>query len=172
MLVDRPQSPQSVILGGHCVLPVRGTDDALTLIAANEVLGGNFLSRINMDLRETKGWSYGVARQRQPAASTGPLHHHRAGPGRQDRAGRSQALMRQVRELPRPTRGLTDVELERMINGNIRQLAGQFETSRGGARRRFARTPSIGARTIIRRRSPTAIAAMTDQHARHAPRAR
>ena len=58
VLIDRPQSPQSLILAGS-VLPVRGTDDLLTLTAANEVLGGNFLSRINMDLRETKGWSYG-----------------------------------------------------------------------------------------------------------------
>ena len=59
VLVNRPQSPQSLILAG-AVLPVRGTDDVLTLNAANEVLGGNFLSRINMDLRETKGWSYGA----------------------------------------------------------------------------------------------------------------
>src|SRR3546814_5805654 len=51
--------PQSVILAGE-VLDAKGTDDLLTLIAANDVMGGNFLSRMNMDLRETKGWSYGV----------------------------------------------------------------------------------------------------------------
>src|SRR3546814_16564091 len=57
--VNRPQSPQSVILAGE-VLDAKGTDDLLTLITANDVMGGNFLSRMNMDLRETKGWSYGV----------------------------------------------------------------------------------------------------------------
>ena len=36
------------------------SDDLLALNTANDALGGNFLSRINMDLRETKGWSYGV----------------------------------------------------------------------------------------------------------------
>src|SRR3546814_8805866 len=59
ILVNRPQSPQSVILAGE-VLDAKGTDDLLTRIAANDVMGGNFLSRMNIDLRETKGWSYGV----------------------------------------------------------------------------------------------------------------
>ena len=39
ILVDRPQSPQSLILGG-AVLGVNGTDDLLDLTAANDVLGG------------------------------------------------------------------------------------------------------------------------------------
>src|SRR3546814_8539968 len=56
ILVNRPQSPQSVILACE-VLDAKGTDDLLTLIAANDVMGGNFLSRMNMDLRETKGRS-------------------------------------------------------------------------------------------------------------------
>ena len=57
--MDRPQSPQSMILAGQ-VLSLVGSDDLVALISGNDVLGGNFLSRINMDLRETKGWSYGV----------------------------------------------------------------------------------------------------------------
>ena len=59
VLVDRPKSPQSVILAGE-ILDAKGRDDLVTLQAANEIYGGNFLSRINMNLRETKGWSYGV----------------------------------------------------------------------------------------------------------------
>src|SRR3546814_8497928 len=56
IIVNRPQSPQSEILAGE-VLDAKGTDDLLTLFAAHDVMGGNLLSRINMDLRETKGWS-------------------------------------------------------------------------------------------------------------------
>ena len=89
VLVDRPQSPQSMILAG-VVLPVARHRRLLTLLAANEVLGGNFLSRINMDLRETKGWSYGVAAASSAARASRPLHHQRPGPGRPDRAGRSR----------------------------------------------------------------------------------
>ncbi|HEU5285866.1 MAG TPA: pitrilysin family protein, partial [Sphingomicrobium sp.] len=58
-LIDRPQSPQSVILGGQ-VTPVDPRSDVTGLTSANDVIGGNFLARINMNLRETKGWSYGV----------------------------------------------------------------------------------------------------------------
>jgi predicted Zn-dependent peptidase len=58
-LIDRPQSPQSVIIGGQ-LTPVDPRSDITALQSANDVIGGGFLARINMDLRETKGWSYGV----------------------------------------------------------------------------------------------------------------
>ena len=51
ILIDRPQSPQSFILAGQ-ILPAEGTQDLLNLTAANEALGGSFLSRINMELRD------------------------------------------------------------------------------------------------------------------------
>jgi len=126
VLVNRPQSPQSLILAG-AVLPARGTDDLLTLNAANEVLGGSFLSRINMDLRETKGWSYGsqsnigMREQLVPYLINAPVQADKTGPA-------IRALMDQLSGFVGP-RGLTDVELTRLINGNTRQLAGQFETS-------------------------------------------
>jgi zinc protease len=126
VLVNRPQSPQSLISAG-IVLPVRGTEDLLTLQAANEVLGGNFLSRINMDLRETKGWSYGsrssvsLAEQQVPFLINAPVQADKTGPA-------IQALMEQVRNFT-TTKGMTAAELTRVINGNTRQLAGQFETS-------------------------------------------
>jgi predicted Zn-dependent peptidase len=126
VLVNRPQSPQSLILAG-VVLPVRGTEDVLTLNAANEVLGGNFLSRINMDLRETKGWSYGsrsalgMREQLVPYMINAPVQADKTGPA-------IRALMDHVSGFV-TNKGLTDVELTRVINGNTRQLAGQFETS-------------------------------------------
>jgi zinc protease len=126
VLIDRPQSPQSVILAGT-VLPVRGTEDTLALQAANEVLGGNFLSRINMDLRETKGWSYGsrsnlqMFEQRIPYVVNAPVQADKTGPA-------IKALMDQIRGFT-TRRGVTPVELTRVINGNTRQLAGSFETS-------------------------------------------
>jgi predicted Zn-dependent peptidase len=126
VVIDRPQSPQSIILAGT-VLPVRGTDDTLLLTAANEVLGGNFLSRINMDLRETKGWSYGSRSNVQlfenqvPYIITAPVQADKTGPA-------VQSLIEQITAFT-TNKGLTDVELQRVINGNTRQLAGQFETS-------------------------------------------
>jgi len=56
VLIHRPASPQSIIFAGR-VLEKKGTDDLVDLNAANETFGGSFLSRINMNLREPKGWS-------------------------------------------------------------------------------------------------------------------
>jgi len=126
VLVDRPQSPQSYIYAGH-ILPVKGTDDPLDVRAANEILGGNFLSRINMDLRETKGWSYGsrtgIDLPEHDAAFliTAPVQADKTGPA-------VQAVMDQTKGFL-TNRGLTPAELQQVINGNTRQLAGQFETS-------------------------------------------
>ncbi|MBN9990891.1 hypothetical protein JND45_16275, partial [Listeria monocytogenes] len=58
VLIDRPDSPQSFLIAGIPTSLV-GTDDLLPVITANDTLGGDFLSRVNMDLREARHWSYG-----------------------------------------------------------------------------------------------------------------
>ncbi|HYC73861.1 pitrilysin family protein [Brevundimonas sp.] len=126
VLIDRPQSPQSLIYGG-AVLPVSGTDDLLTLNAANVTLGSDFLSRINADLRETKGWSYGVR------GNVNALEHRVPyivnAPVQANRTGESVAALIAQYERFLETDGVTAQELERTVNGNTRSLAGGFETS-------------------------------------------
>ena len=126
VLVDRPNSPQSVIVAGR-VLPHKGSDDLLVLDAANEVFGGSFLSRINMNLRETKGWSYGVR-------SLVPQPIDRASfqifaPVQADRTGDSILELRKDLAAYTDGSGVTAAELGRLINGNVRELPGRFETS-------------------------------------------
>jgi zinc protease len=126
VLIDRPQSPQSFILAGK-VLPVTGTEDLLQLTAANEVLGSNFLARLNMELRERRGWSYGTR------GSVNMVEHHvpylLQAPVQADRTGDSiRVLIEQIRNFV-TIEGVTPVELNRVILGNTRQLPGQFETS-------------------------------------------
>ena len=58
-LVDRPASTQSTLLVG--VLGAHRQDpDFYPLIVLNSILGGSFNSRINMNLREDKGYTYGA----------------------------------------------------------------------------------------------------------------
>lgn len=57
-LVDKPGAQQSVIIAGD-VAPPKANPDEIAIEAMNDVLGGNFGSRINMNLREDKHWSYG-----------------------------------------------------------------------------------------------------------------
>ncbi len=59
VVVDRPDAPQSVIA---VVAPgVAASDaEAAGLVRVNAALGGSFTSRLNQDLREEHGWSYGA----------------------------------------------------------------------------------------------------------------
>ena len=126
VLIDRPGSPQSLIYGG-LVTPLKGSDDIVDLTAANDILGGNFLSRINMNLRETKGWSYGVRGTVQRNVQAVP--YLISAPVQADRTGDSlAALMSDVKEFV-ATKGVADPELRRTIANNVRSLPGSFETS-------------------------------------------
>ena len=77
-LVDRPGSGQSVILGAQ-LAPPRNDPEVVQLEIVNDIFGGNFSSRINMNLREDKHWSYGVrsilpdARGQRPFISVSPV---------------------------------------------------------------------------------------------------
>ena len=126
LLIDRPNSPQSLVLAG-VVLDAKGSDDLLTLRAANEVFGGDFLSRINMDLRETKGWSYGVrsqvngAEDRVPFYMFAPVQTNQTGPS-------VKVLIDQLKDF-NGAKPVTAEELEKTIKGNVLELPGSYEQS-------------------------------------------
>jgi predicted Zn-dependent peptidase len=126
VLIDRPQSPQSLIMGG-LVLPVTGRDDLVTLNAANEVIGAGFLSRINQDIRETRGWSYGLNGRVNPLEHQTPYIVN--APVQSDRTGESIAVLIDQYRAFLSDRGVTAAERERTVNGNVRQLPGSFESS-------------------------------------------
>jgi|WetSurMetagenome_2_1015567.scaffolds.fasta_scaffold00552_20 zinc protease len=58
-LMDRPESTQSFILAGSLIVPY-GKISQPALTAMNNILGGDFTSRLNMNLREDKHWTYGA----------------------------------------------------------------------------------------------------------------
>ncbi|HSL70967.1 MAG TPA: pitrilysin family protein, partial [Longimicrobiales bacterium] len=59
-LIDRPAAPQSEVRIGHVGVP-RSTPDYFPLLVMNTILGGSFKSRLNMRLREEKGFTYGAS---------------------------------------------------------------------------------------------------------------
>lgn len=58
-LLHRPGAAQSELRIGHVAAP-RRTPDYHALVVLNIILGGQFVSRINMNLREDKGYTYGA----------------------------------------------------------------------------------------------------------------
>jgi zinc protease len=59
-IVDKPEAPQSELRAGHVGLP-RNHPDFFPALVMNAVLGGLFGSRINLNLREAHGYTYGAS---------------------------------------------------------------------------------------------------------------
>jgi predicted Zn-dependent peptidase len=80
-----------------------------------------------MDLRETKGWSYGVRggidRNEESVA------YLLRAPVQADKTGDSIKALRDQISAFLTTKGVTAAELERTVNGSIRELPGSYETS-------------------------------------------
>ncbi|GAA0738965.1 pitrilysin family protein [Sphingomonas japonica] len=126
VLVDRPNSPQSIIVGGE-LTPLKPRDELLPALTANEVLGGNFLSRINMDLREEKGWSYGAGGGFR--RYEGAVPYQVSAPVQADKTGEALASLRRELGEFTSTAGVTPTEFDQTIDGKTNELAGNFETS-------------------------------------------
>jgi len=126
VLIDRPGSPQSVISGGQ-LTPLDPKSDILDISSGNFVLGGDFLSRINMDLRESKGWSYGVN------GNFGIREHSVpyivSAPVQSDRTADSIAALDGQFASFLGAKGITVEELARATTNSINGLPGRFETS-------------------------------------------
>jgi zinc protease len=125
ILVDRPGSPQSYIRGG-VVLPVAGRDDPIALRAANDILGGLSTSRLNTDIREEKGWAYGVGSVFNDAADR--LISVIVAPVQSDRTGDSIAAMIADVKALHTSRPIDAAERDKAINNNVRSLPGDFES--------------------------------------------
>jgi zinc protease len=71
-LIDKPDAPQSQIRIGWIGVP-RSTPDYFPLQVMNTILGGSFSSRLNMNLREKHGYTYGAGSAFDMRASAGPF---------------------------------------------------------------------------------------------------
>jgi zinc protease len=129
-IIDRPDSIQSNIFAGH-VAPPKANPDEMAIQAMNEVLGAGFSSRINMNLREDKHWSYG-ARSRLFAAR-GQRPFYVSAPVQSDKT------MEAMREIHKELTAIigdrppTADELARAKDKRTLTLPGRWETSRAVA---------------------------------------
>ena len=77
-LMDRPGSLQSVIIAGN-LAPPKANPNEVAIQTMNGVLGSDFSSRVNMNLREDKHWAYGAytffrdARGQRPFIAYAPV---------------------------------------------------------------------------------------------------
>jgi zinc protease len=125
LLLDRPGAPQAVVRVGH-VGTHRLDPDYTDLMVWNQILGGQFSSRLNAKLREEKGFTYGVRSHFDFRKGSGPfvisssLQSDRLAEAIDDLRGEVTALL----DDRRPTTAELDDARRSLIEGQARH----FET--------------------------------------------
>lgn len=125
-LFDRPGSEQSAILGTK-MLPKYGFDGELKMQLMNEVLGAGFNARVNMNLREDKGWSYGAGtfirdtQSERPFIIYAPVQTDKTAESMQELYGELKGIISN-----RPAR---PEELSRSLSSRTLTLPGRWETA-------------------------------------------
>jgi zinc protease len=129
ILIHQPEAVQSTILAGHAIDPFDASINT-ELAIMNAVFGGTFESRINMNLREDKSWSYGMRSGIRPNSS-GDQYIAVSGSVQSDKTMESmQEIMREYQEYV-TTRPPNDFEVGRVTLNMTRSLPGQISTNRG-----------------------------------------
>jgi len=124
VLVDKPGAPQTRVRVAMVGVP-RSTPDYAALEVMNTSLGGLFSSRINLNLREQHGYTYG--------ASSSFIYRRSAGPFFVSSGIRTDVTAPAVSEIFKEVRRmaeapLTDEELSLAKDSLVRSLPGEFET--------------------------------------------
>ncbi|MDW7690451.1 pitrilysin family protein [Flammeovirgaceae bacterium SG7u.111] len=125
-LMDRPESQQSVIIAGYLTSPY-GKIDEIAKESMLNVLGGDFTSRLNMNLREDKHWAYGAgafvinAKGQRPMLAYAPVQTDKTKESAQEIVKEFKMF---VGDKP-----ITKEEFEKTRGNTILQLPGQWETN-------------------------------------------
>ncbi len=124
-IVDKPGAAQSVLMIGQ-VGQSRSTPDYFPLVVMNTMLGGQFTSRVNMNLREEKGYTYGARTSFDYRRSAGPF----AATAGVQTAVTKESVFEFLKELRgiRGERPVTPAELEFSKQAIIRGFPRTFET--------------------------------------------
>ncbi len=125
-LMNRSGAEQSVILAGR-LAPPRNNPDDIAMETVNAILGGLFMSRLNLNLREDKHWSYGArsllldARGQQPFIAMAPVQADKTAEAVTEMRGDIAGLLGQ--------RPATAQELEAAQKNLTLKLPGEHETN-------------------------------------------
>lgn len=129
-LIDKPGAAQSQIRIGWIGVP-RSTTDYATLQVLNTMLGGSFTSRLNQNLREKNGYTYGAASTFDMRRSSGPFFAT-AGVQTDKTADAVGEFFRELNGIRQP---VPAEELDKARNYVALGFPGQFETTGDMARR-------------------------------------
>jgi zinc protease len=131
VLVDRPEAPQSVIAVARRSVAA-SNDEGAVLARVNVALGGSFTSRLNQDLREEHGWTYGARSSVSFSRLPGGFVAHAA--VQTEHTGEAlDAMLKDIGVVA--SQGLTDDEVAKTSQILRAELVESFETASAAARR-------------------------------------
>ena len=125
-LIDRPGSEQSIIIAGN-IAPAVSDGNEIAVETMNEIIGGSFTSRINMNLREDKAWSYGArtllldTKAQRPFIAYAPVQTDKT---MESMAEIKRELVEYLGDSP-----ATAEEINKVKSNNTLSLPGRWETA-------------------------------------------
>lgn len=124
-LMDKPGAIQSVILAGHVAQQPNAQED-IAIEVMNNILGGQFTSRLNMNLREDKGWSYGTRTLLLGAKAQRPFFAY--APVQSDKT--QESMQEMIREVTEYLDGnpASEEEFKKIQRNSVLKLPGRWET--------------------------------------------
>jgi zinc protease len=124
-LVDKPGALHSIVIAGS-IAPPPSADTEIALETTNNIFGGTFGGRLNMNLREDKHWSYGAASVLYGARAQRPFLAYASVQG--DKT--SDSIAEIIRELSgmTGTKPVRQDELDKVKQQQILELPGSHET--------------------------------------------
>jgi predicted Zn-dependent peptidase len=123
-LIDKPGAAQSSFRIGAVGVP-RSTKDYFALTVMNTILGGSFSSRLNQNLRETRGYTYGAGSRFDMRRAAGPF----TASAEIVAAKTDSALLEFMKELNGIRQAVPADELSRAKRYLQLQLPSNFETT-------------------------------------------
>ena len=124
-IMDKPGAQQSVICATEATPPTNNPDE-VGIEAMNTMLGGAFTSRINMNLREDKHWSYGAFSFLPDARGQRPFIAYSS--VQADKTGEALVEMKKELEGILGSRPVTPEELKKTQDNLTLELPGSWET--------------------------------------------
>ena len=158
-IIDKPDAPQSVVIGGHPAPPSADPDN-IAIETMNNILGGDFVSRINMNIREDKHWSYGAQSRPGPAPAASGRSSSYA-PVQSDKTKETMVEIRSELEGILGKKPITADEFDNAKNSKVLGLPGQWETMAAVQASRSARWSSTACPTTTSRSTPGRVQKLT-----------
>jgi zinc protease len=125
LIVDKPGSPQTALVLGQ-LGTARASDDYERVLVLNQVLGGLFSSRLNQNLREVKGYTYGLDSSQLVSRGPGPFRTSTMVDA-QSTGSAVAEILREVEALK--VAGITPAELALSRDSLAQSLPALFQTN-------------------------------------------